>query len=60
MTLLGGVGTLYGPILGAMLVVYLKNLLSNWVGNWNLILGPFSSFRFSRSGRGSFPFFFRR
>ena len=39
MTLLGGIGTLYGPILGAMLVVYLKNLLSNWVGNWNLILG---------------------
>lgn len=39
MALVGGIGTLYGPIFGAMALVYLKNLLSNWLGNWNLIMG---------------------
>lgn len=39
MALLGGIGTLYGPIFGAMVIVYLKNLLSGWFGNWNLIMG---------------------
>ncbi len=39
MTLVGGIGTLYGPIFGAMLIVYLKNLLSAWMENWNLIMG---------------------
>lgn len=39
MALVGGIGTLYGPIFGAMAIVYLKNLLSNWLGNWNLIMG---------------------
>lgn len=39
MALVGGVGTLYGPIFGAMLLVYLKNLLSNWLGWWNLVIG---------------------
>lgn len=39
MALVGGIGTLYGPIFGAMLIVYLKNILSAWMGNWNLIMG---------------------
>lgn len=39
MALVGGIGTLYGPIFGAMALVYLKNLLSNWLGYWNLIMG---------------------
>jgi branched-chain amino acid transport system permease protein len=39
MTLVGGVGTLYGPIFGAMFIVVIKNLLSNWLGSWNLIMG---------------------
>lgn len=39
MALVGGIGTLYGPIFGAMLIVYLKNLLSGWMENWNLIMG---------------------
>jgi branched-chain amino acid transport system permease protein len=39
MALVGGIGTLYGPVFGAMALVYLKNLLSNWLGNWNLIMG---------------------
>jgi branched-chain amino acid transport system permease protein len=39
MALVGGIGTLYGPIFGAMAIIYLKNILSNWLGNWNLIMG---------------------
>ncbi len=55
MTLVGGMGTLYGPVLGAMLVVLLKNLLSAWSEHWNLVLsllfmGSVLGFR-----RGLFP-----
>ena len=39
MTLVGGAGTLYGPIFGAMLIVYMRNLLSAWFENWNLLMG---------------------
>jgi branched-chain amino acid transport system permease protein len=39
MCLIGGIGTLYGPVFGAMLLVYLKTALSNWTLQWNLILG---------------------
>ena len=60
MTLLGGIGTLYGPILGAMLIVYLKNLLSNWVGNWNLILGAIFIVSVLTMRQGVFPVVFSR
>ncbi len=39
MALVGGIETIYGPVFGAMALVYLKNLLSNWLGCWNLIMG---------------------
>lgn len=39
MSIIGGIGTLYGPIFGAMLLVYLKNLMSAWTEQWNLIMG---------------------
>jgi len=38
-TLLGGMGTLYGPVMGAMALVYLKDLLSAYTNIWPLILG---------------------
>ncbi len=38
-TLLGGMGTLYGPVMGAMTLVYLKDLLSAYTNIWPLILG---------------------
>lgn len=38
MTLLGGMGTLWGPMLGAALVTYLEDVLSAVVG-WEIILG---------------------
>jgi branched-chain amino acid transport system permease protein len=58
MALLGGIGTLYGPIMGAMLIVYLKNLLSNWVGNWHLILGGIFIVSVLTVREGIFPVIF--
>jgi len=39
MTLIGGKGTLYGPIMAAMALVFLKNLLSSSTNIWPLFLG---------------------
>ena len=39
MTLIGGMGTLYGPILGAMGIVYFKDVVSAYINIWPLILG---------------------
>jgi branched-chain amino acid transport system permease protein len=39
MVALGGRGTLYGPALGAALIVLLKNLVSVYTHRWLLILG---------------------
>jgi branched-chain amino acid transport system permease protein len=39
MTLIGGMGTLYGPIMGAMGLVFLKDLLTTSTNIWPLFLG---------------------
>lgn len=38
-TILGGVGSLYGPIVGSVAYTGLKDLISNYVGNWELVVG---------------------
>ena len=38
-TILGGVGTLYGPIVGSLAYIGMKDLISKVVGNWELIIG---------------------
>jgi len=38
-TILGGVGTLYGPIVGSLVYIGMKDLISKFVGNWELIIG---------------------
>jgi branched-chain amino acid transport system permease protein len=38
-TILGGVGTLYGPIVGSIAYTGMKDLISKLVGNWELIIG---------------------
>ena len=35
----GGAGTVYGPAVGALLVVVLKNYASAYIERWNLLLG---------------------
>ena len=38
-TILGGVGTLYGPIIGAVVYTGMKDVLSKLIGNWELVIG---------------------
>jgi len=38
-TILGGVGTLYGPIVGSIAYTGMKDLVSKVFGNWELIIG---------------------
>jgi len=40
-TLVGGKGTLYGPILAAMVILFLKDLLTSYINIWPLFLGLF-------------------
>ena len=39
MVISGGSGTLLGPIVGAAIVVVIKNIVSAWIERWNLVLG---------------------
>jgi branched-chain amino acid transport system permease protein len=36
---LGGIGTLYGSLVGAVIAVGLKEILSTWTDNWLVVLG---------------------
>lgn len=38
-TILGGVGTLYGPIVGAIAYTGMKDLISGYIVNWELLIG---------------------
>lgn len=38
--IMGGVGTLYGPVAGAVAYLMLEEVLSRWTENWMIILGP--------------------
>jgi hypothetical protein len=40
MVLLGGAGTLYGPIIGALAFLMLEEILSRFTEHWKVILGP--------------------
>jgi branched-chain amino acid transport system permease protein len=37
--ILGGVGTLFGPIVGALAYTGMKDVISKYIGNWELIIG---------------------
>jgi branched-chain amino acid transport system permease protein len=39
MVILGGAGTLFGPVLGAIVVVFLRNLVSGYTERWLSVLG---------------------
>ena len=40
MVILGGVGALLGPLLGAAALVTLETVLTSWTEHWQLVLGP--------------------
>ena len=41
MVILGGMGSLFGPVLGAIAYLILSELLSNLTEHWHIIFGPF-------------------
>ena len=41
MVILGGIGTTAGPVLGALVLLLLEDVLSAWTVHWQIILGPF-------------------
>jgi branched-chain amino acid transport system permease protein len=41
MVILGGMGTLVGPVLGAMVLLVLEDVLSGYTEHWQIVLGPF-------------------
>ena len=40
MVILGGMGTLFGPVLGAVALLLLEDILSAWTVHWQVVLGP--------------------
>ena len=40
MVILGGMGTLVGPVLGAAAYLLLEDVLSAWTVHWQIVLGP--------------------
>ena len=40
MVILGGMGSVAGPVLGAFAFLVLEDLLSGWTQHWQIILGP--------------------
>jgi len=39
MTVIGGMGTLFGPVIGAACTILLRDILSNFTESWNTIMG---------------------
>ena len=56
MVILGGMGTLVGPVLGALVLLLLEDLLSAWTVHWQIILGPFLVLAVLFAKRGLFGF----
>jgi branched-chain amino acid transport system permease protein len=40
MVILGGMGSLFGPVLGAMVLLLAEEILSSYTQHWMVILGP--------------------
>ena len=41
MVLMGGMGTLFGPLFGAAIFLLLEEILSDFTSHWQIIMGPF-------------------
>ena len=52
MVVLGGMGSLFGPVLGAVVFLLLSEILSNITVHWHIVFGPFLIFvvLFARGG----------
>jgi len=52
--ILGGIGTLIGPVVGAIMLVMLKHELSNYTDYWHMVVGMVLIFAVLAGGRGIF------
>lgn len=52
--ILGGIGTLIGPVIGAIILVMLKHELSNYTDYWHMIVGIVLIIAVLAGGRGVF------
>jgi branched-chain amino acid transport system permease protein len=39
MTIVGGMGTLLGPVLGAVCIILLRDIINSLTESWSLIMG---------------------
>jgi len=56
MVILGGMGTLFGPVIGATVYLLLEDMLSAYTVHWQIILGPFLILVVLYAKRGLFDF----
>jgi branched-chain amino acid transport system permease protein len=54
MVILGGMGTLFGPVLGAVVFLLLEQVLGGWTTHWQVIFGPILIFVVLFAKRGLF------
>ena len=60
MVLLGGMGTVFGPILGAATLLLLEEVLAIYTEHWMAYLGPFLILVVLFGRRGIYGFFLGR
>jgi len=60
MVVLGGMSTVFGPVTGALVFLFLSEILSNITHNWHLIFGPFLVLVVLFARRGIDGLFWRR
>ncbi len=60
MVILGGMGSVAGPVLGAFALLVLEDLLSGWTQHWQIILGPLLVLSVLFFRRGLAGVFFRK
>ena len=56
MVILGGMGTLFGPILGAAALLLMEDVLASYTEHWMIILGPVLIFVVLFARRGIYGF----
>lgn len=54
MVILGGMGTLFGPVFGAAAFLLLEEVLAGWTEHWMIVLGPLLIFVVLFARRGIF------
>ena len=62
-TILGGAGSVYGPLFGAVAFLGIKDIVSHWITHWELVVGILTItvlFRFSKGIWGSIETLFNR